>query len=125
LQKICYTAVIRTVFRAVSNVQSPVYGAFGMIGCLKKDECPMAKVEVYATEWCPYCKRARKLLEEKGAKYQLIDVMMEPKRKKEMMDRANGRHTVPQIFINDEHIGGCDELMALEAADKLDAKLSA
>lgn len=84
----------------------------------------MAKVEVYATEWCPYCKRARKLLEEKGAKYQLIDVMMEPKRKKEMMDRASGRHTVPQIFINDEHIGGCDELMALEAADKLEAKLS-
>jgi len=68
---------------------------------------------------------ARKLLEEKGAKYQLIDVMMEPKRKKEMMDRANGRHTVPQIFINDEHIGGCDELMALEAANKLQAKLSA
>ncbi|MET4733140.1 glutaredoxin 3 [Thalassospira sp. MBR-102] len=92
---------------------------------MKKEHDQMAKVEVYATEWCPYCKRARKLLEEKGAKYELIDVMMEPRRKKEMMDRTNGKHTVPQIFINDEHIGGCDELMALNAKGGLDSKLSA
>ena len=92
---------------------------------MKKEHGQMAKVEVYATEWCPYCKRARKLLEEKGAMYELIDVMMEPRRKKEMMDRANGKHTVPQIFINDEHIGGCDELMALNAKGGLDSKLSA
>ncbi|OKH88403.1 glutaredoxin 3 [Thalassospira sp. TSL5-1] len=85
----------------------------------------MAKVEVYATEWCPYCKRARKLLDEKNAAYEVIDVMMEPRRKKEMMDRAGGRTSVPQIFIDGEHIGGCDELMALNAKGGLDPLLSA
>lgn len=84
----------------------------------------MAKVEVYATDWCPYCKRARKLLDDKNVKYDVIDVMMEPRRKKEMMDRAEGRTSVPQIFINNEHIGGCDELMALEAKKALDVLLA-
>ncbi|RCK51650.1 glutaredoxin [Thalassospira profundimaris] len=85
----------------------------------------MAKVEVYATDWCPYCKRARKLLDEKNATYEVIDVMMEPRRKKEMMDRAGGRTSVPQIFIDGDHIGGCDELMALNAKGGLDPLLSA
>ncbi|MEQ5777021.1 MULTISPECIES: glutaredoxin 3 [unclassified Thalassospira] len=85
----------------------------------------MAKIEVYATDWCPYCKRARKLLDEKNADYDVIDVMMEPRRKREMMDRAGGKTSVPQIFINDEHIGGCDELMALNAKGGLDKMLSA
>ncbi|WP_417844687.1 glutaredoxin 3 [Thalassospira sp.] len=85
----------------------------------------MAKIEVYATDWCPYCKRARKLLDEKNADYDVIDVMMEPRRKREMMDRAGGKTSVPQIFINDEHIGGCDELMALNARGGLDKMLSA
>ncbi|OSQ38295.1 glutaredoxin 3 [Thalassospira mesophila] len=85
----------------------------------------MAKIEVYATDWCPYCKRARKLLDEKNADYDVIDVMMEPRRKREMMDRAGGKTSVPQIFINDQHIGGCDELMALNAKGGLDKMLSA
>lgn len=85
----------------------------------------MAKIEVYATDWCPYCKRARKLLDEKKASYEVIDVMMEPRRKKEMMDRAGGRTSVPQIFIDGDHIGGCDELMALNAKGGLDPLLSA
>ncbi|AUG53574.1 glutaredoxin 3 [Thalassospira marina] len=85
----------------------------------------MAKIEVYATDWCPYCKRARKLLDEKHAEYEVIDVMMEPRRKKEMMDRAGGRTSVPQIFIDGEHIGGCDDLMALNAKGGLDPLISA
>ncbi len=85
----------------------------------------MAKIEVYATDWCPYCKRARKLLDEKKVSYEVIDVMMEPRRKKEMMDRAGGRTSVPQIFIDGDHIGGCDELMALNAKGGLDPLLSA
>ena len=83
----------------------------------------MAKVEMYATMWCPYCSRARTLLREKGVDFVDIDVAEEPSRRVEMVERSGGRRTVPQIFIGGEHIGGCDELVALERAGKLDAKL--
>lgn len=72
---------------------------------------------------CPYCTRAKKLLKSKGVAFNEIDLMMEPRRKPEMVEKAGGRTSVPQIFINGEHIGGCDELMALESAGKLDTKL--
>ena len=83
----------------------------------------MAKVEMYSTMWCPYCARARALLEHKGVAFTEIDLMEEPGRRDEMMRRAGGRTSVPQIFIDGEHIGGCDEMVALDRAGGLDPKL--
>jgi glutaredoxin 3 len=83
----------------------------------------MAEVELYTTMFCPYCARARALLERKGVTYTDIDILDEPARRGEMIQRAGGRTTVPQIFINGEHIGGSDELVALDRAGELDAKL--
>ena len=83
----------------------------------------MAKVEMYTTMWCPYCARARALLEKKGVAYTEIDLKEEPRRRDEMIRRAHGGTTVPQIFIDGEHIGGCDDMVALDRAGKLDPKL--
>jgi glutaredoxin 3 len=83
----------------------------------------MAKVEMYSTMWCPYCARARALLERKGVEFTDIDLMEEPRRRDEMIRRAGGRTSVPQIFIDGEHIGGSDELVALDRAGGLDQKL--
>ena len=83
----------------------------------------MAEVEMYATMFCPYCSRARQLLQRKGVTFVEIDIADEPERRAEMIRRAGGRTTVPQIFINGEHIGGCDDLVALDRAGKLDPKL--
>ena len=79
----------------------------------------MAEVEIYTTMWCGYCSRAKRLLAEHGVAFREIDVSAEPERRPEMMARAGGRSTVPQIFINGSHVGGCDELHALDAAGKL------
>jgi glutaredoxin 3 len=83
----------------------------------------MAKVEMYSTMWCPYCARARALLEHKGVAFTEIDLMEEPRRRDEMIRRAGGRTSVPQIFIDGEYIGGSDDLIALDRAGKLDPKL--
>ena len=83
----------------------------------------MAEVEMYTTMFCSYCVRARALLERKGAVFTEIDIIDEPARRAEMIRRAGGRTSVPQIFINGEHIGGSDELAALDRAGALDAKL--
>ncbi len=83
----------------------------------------MAKVEMYTTMWCPYCARARALLDGKGVPYTDIDIMDEPGRRDEMIRRAHGRTTVPQIFIDGEHIGGCDDMVALDRQGLLDPKL--
>lgn len=83
----------------------------------------MAEVELYTTMFCPYCSRARALLEKKGVTFIDIDILEQPERRSEMIRRANGGRTVPQIFINGEHIGGCDELVALDRAGGLDPKL--
>src|SRR5437762_4162641 len=83
----------------------------------------MAKVEMYSTMWCPYCARARALLERKGVEFTEIDLMEQPGRRDEMIRRAGGRTTVPQIFIDGEPIGGCDDMVALDRAGKLDPKL--
>jgi len=85
----------------------------------------MAKVEIYTTMLCPYCYRAKKLLNERGAAFTEIDVMMDQNLRKEMITRAGGRRTVPQIFIDGRHIGGSDELYALDAAGKLKPLLEA
>ncbi len=83
----------------------------------------MAEVDIYTTMWCPYCSRAKSLLERKGVAYREISLDEEPGRRGEMVERAHGGRTVPQIFINGEHIGGCDDMHALDRAGKLDAKL--
>lgn len=83
----------------------------------------MAKIEIYTTPFCGYCARAKGLLDDKGAAYEEMDVMMDDKKRSEMRDRSR-RTTVPQIFINGQHIGGSDELAALESAGKLDALLA-
>lgn len=80
-------------------------------------------VTVYTTAFCPYCSRALKLLRNKKVTVQEIAAGFHAGRKKEMIQRANGGRTFPQIFIGDIHVGGCDELMALDAADKLDCLL--
>ena len=83
----------------------------------------MAQVEMYTTGWCPYCARALALLRKKGVAYEEISLDEEPGRRAEMIERAHGGRTVPQIFIDGEHIGGCDEMVALDRAGKLDPKL--
>ncbi len=79
---------------------------------------------MYATAWCPYCARARELLERKNATLEIIDVDGSSALRQEMMTRS-GRHTVPQIFIGDMHVGGCDDLHALDAKGSLDPLLAA
>lgn len=85
----------------------------------------MAQVEVYTKAFCPYCTRAKMLLESKGADFQEIDVTMNRAGFDAMVGRANGRRTVPQIFIGGKHVGGSDDLAALEAKGELDALLGA
>lgn len=85
-----------------------------------KQEYLMLKIEVYSKEICPYCVRAKKLLTKKGVGFTEIDISKQPELRDLMIQRANGRQTVPQIFINDKHIGGCDDLYALDAEGKLD-----
>jgi glutaredoxin 3 len=85
----------------------------------------MAKIEVYTKAMCPYCTRAKRLLSDKGAAFEEFDITMGGPKRAEMLQRANGRSTVPQIFINGTHIGGSDDLAALNAAGKLDPLLAA
>lgn len=85
----------------------------------------MQPVEIYTSPLCGYCHAAKRLLTSKGVTFSEVDVLMHPTRKAEMVQRANGGRTVPQIFIGDTHVGGCDELHALERAGKLDALLAA
>ncbi len=85
----------------------------------------MARIEVYSKSWCPYCRRAMALFEHKGQAFEEIDVEREPDRAPEMVERSRGRRSVPQIFIDDVHIGGFDELAALESAGRLDKLLCA
>jgi glutaredoxin 3 len=83
----------------------------------------MAQVEMYTTMFCPYCTRARTLLRNKEVSFVDIDILEQPERRAEMIQRAGGRSTVPQIFIDGAHIGGCDDLVALDRAGELDLRL--
>ena len=86
----------------------------------------MARVLMYCTATCPYCIAAERLLEKKGVKdLQKVRVDLEPARRTEMSEKSGGRRTVPQIWIGDTHVGGCDDLHALEDAGGLDALLAA
>ena len=84
----------------------------------------MRTVEIYTTPFCPYCHAAKRLLQRKGADYAEIDVSHDPELRAKMIHRANGRRTVPQIFIGGRHVGGSDDLHALDHAGKLDPMLA-
>jgi len=84
----------------------------------------MSQIEIYTTRYCPYCHAAKRLLSSKGVEFTEIDVSGDPKGRSDMVARANGRMTVPQIFIGATHVGGCDDLYALEDAGKLDPLLA-
>lgn len=85
----------------------------------------MAKVEIYTKAYCPYCTHALALLKSKSADYNEIKIDADMAMRSAMIERSNGAYTVPQIFINDVHVGGCDELVALERNNQLDALLEA
>jgi len=85
----------------------------------------MAKVEIYSSPFCGYCHAAKRLLRDKGVDFTEIDVIEHPERRAEMVQRARGGRTVPQIFIDGKHIGGCDDMYALDRRGGLDPLLSA
>ncbi len=83
----------------------------------------MKQVEIYTSPLCGFCHAAKRLLKEKGVSFSEIDILSDPSRKSEMVQRSNGGRTVPQIFVGDLHLGGCDDLYALDRAGKLDMLL--
>lgn len=85
----------------------------------------MQTVEIYTSPLCGFCHAAKRLLKQKGVEFSEVDVWADPDRKPEMITRAKGGRTVPQIFVGTTHVGGCDDLYALERAGKLDALLAA
>lgn len=84
----------------------------------------MADIQIYTKAWCPYCIRAKSLLKGKKQNYNEIDIGRDRTKREEMIQRSDGRSTVPQVFIDGQHVGGCDELVALDRAGRLDAMLS-
>ena len=85
----------------------------------------MKPVEMYTSPLCGFCHAAKRLLTSKGVSFSEVNILAQPDRKSEMIKRANGGRTVPQIFIGDVHVGGCDDLYALDRAGKLDSLLAA
>ena len=85
----------------------------------------MANVEIYTSPLCGYCHAAKRLLSDKGVSYAEHDVSRNPDKRQEMLGRSNGRHTVPQIFVGDTHVGGYDDMAAMERDGKLDPLLAA
>ena len=85
----------------------------------------MQHVEIYTSPFCGFCHMAKRLLSKKGVSFTEIDVLADPSRKAEMVERSGGRRTVPQIFVGETHVGGCDDLHDLDRAGKLDPLLAA
>jgi glutaredoxin 3 len=85
----------------------------------------MPEIIVYTKDYCPYCHAAKDLLRKKGAAFTEVDIQKHPERRAEMIQKAGGRSTVPQIFIGGRHVGGCDDIHALDSAGKLDPMLGA
>ncbi len=83
----------------------------------------MPPVTIYTKAWCPYCRAAKELLDQKGVKFTEFEITREPGKRQEMLQKSGGRWTVPQIFIGDRHVGGCDELYALDRRGDLDRLL--
>jgi glutaredoxin 3 len=89
------------------------------------EEMTMPEIEIYTQPWCGYCSRAKRILDHKGAAYREIDAPNGTPQRAEAVRRSGGRTTVPQIFVGGEHVGGCDDLEALDRAGRLDALLRA
>jgi glutaredoxin 3 len=85
----------------------------------------MPPITIYTKSWCPYCSAAKKLLNERGAEFTEIDIEKKPEARAEMIQKAKGRSTVPQIFIGEKHVGGCDDLYALDDSGQLEPLLQA
>ena len=85
----------------------------------------MPSVTIYTKGWCPYCSAAKKLLDDKGVNFTEIDIEKKPEARAEMIQKAKGRSTVPQIFIGEKHVGGCDDLYALDDRGQLEPLLQA
>jgi glutaredoxin 3 len=85
----------------------------------------MPSITIYTKGWCPYCSAAKKLLSDKGVDFTEIDIEKKPEARAEMIQKASGRTTVPQIFIDDRHVGGCDDLYALDDQGQLEPMLQA
>lgn len=85
----------------------------------------MSPVTIYTKAWCPYCQAAKELLQDKGVAFDEIDIGAKPEARSAMLAKSRGRTTVPQIFVGERHVGGCDDLYALERAGKLDPLLAA
>ncbi len=85
----------------------------------------MPEIIVYTKDYCPYCHAAKELLRKKGAAFTEVDIQKHPDRRAEMIEKAGGKTTVPQIFIGGQHVGGCDDIHALDSAGKLDPMLGA
>ena len=85
----------------------------------------MPSVTIYTKGWCPYCSAAKKLLTEKGVEFTEIDIEKKPEARAEMIQKAKGRSTVPQIFIGEKHVGGCDDLYDLDDRGQLEPLLQA
>ncbi|MBJ6124099.1 glutaredoxin 3 [Microvirga splendida] len=85
----------------------------------------MPAITIYTKSWCPYCSAAKKLLNEKGVEFTEIDIEKKPEARAEMIQKAKGRSTVPQIFIGEKHVGGCDDLYDLDDRGQLEPLLQA
>jgi glutaredoxin 3 len=85
----------------------------------------MPSVTIYTKGWCPYCSAAKKLLDDKGVEFTEIDIEKKPEARGDMIQKAKGRTTVPQIFIGEKHVGGCDDLYALDDRGQLEPLLQA
>ena len=85
----------------------------------------MPPITIYTKSWCPYCSAAKKLLNERGAEFTEIDIEKKPDARAEMIQKAKGRSTVPQIFIGEKHVGGCDDLYDLDDRGQLEPLLQA
>ncbi|MCC2649989.1 MAG: glutaredoxin 3 [Microvirga sp.] len=85
----------------------------------------MTAITIYTKGWCPYCSAAKKLLTEKGAEFTEIDIEKKPEARAEMIQKAKGRSTVPQIFVGEKHVGGCDDLYDLDDRGQLEPLLQA
>lgn len=85
----------------------------------------MPPITIYTKNWCPYCSAAKRLLDEKGVEFTEIDIEKKPEARAEMIQKAKGRSTVPQIFVGEKHVGGCDDLYALDDRGQLEPLLQA
>ena len=94
-------------------------------GAADHNSSPMAHVEIYTKAFCPYCTRAKRLLADKGVEVEEYDITMGGAKRQEMIQRASGRTTVPQVFVDDRHLGGYDDIAALDARGGLDPLLTA